>query len=481
MISNFSIWDQEIPKQIHHETLKVLKNVGIHVGDEVALELLSSAGALVTKDKNGGMVRFPENLVEDCIQWAPKSIVYYARDPAQDYDTGFDMVRFSTYGECIQIVDPYDRNIRATTKRDCGFTGKMVDYYPECAVMERAVCSTDKPAATQALHNLEALLHATSKHIILAANCTENVKPMIAMASMAAGGHEVFKKRPIISLGVCSSSPLTLNKSTCEIIIAGAQAGIGLWLISMVLAGGTGPMTLAGSIVQHNAEILSSLILAQVAKKGTACTYCSSTSIMYMKNAASILGAPEFGLMGRATAQMARFYRLPSAIATGVSDSKNTDIQAAYETAINLTQVALSRPQIIYGLGSIEGGLTFDLAKLVLDCEHARHLLMAIEGIPVDEYQLAYDEIQAVGPGGNYLLQKRTLENMRTQSRVSVFDRNPRKIWEDMGSPQVLESAYQKAIHIIETHQTEPLPLGADRAISKIINDFETELHQKVG
>jgi trimethylamine--corrinoid protein Co-methyltransferase len=240
-------------------------------------------------------------------------------------------------------------------------------------------------------------------------------------------------------------------------------------------------MTLAGSIVQHNAEILSGLILAQVARQGTPCTYCSSTSIMYMKNAASILGAPEFGLMGRAIAQMARFYGLPSAIASGVSDSKSTDVQAAYETAINLTQVALSQPQIIYGLGGIEGGLTFDLAKLVLDCEHVRHLLRVIEGIPVDEYQLAYDEIQAVGPGGNYLIQKRTLEHMRAQSTVSVFDRNPRAIWENMGAPNALESACQKAIHIIDSHQTKPLPIGADKGLSNIITDFEADLLQKVG
>jgi trimethylamine--corrinoid protein Co-methyltransferase len=347
--------------------------------------------------------------------------------------------------------------------------------------MERAVCSADKPAATQPLHNLEALFNATTKHIIIGAGCRENVEPMIDMAKLAAGGQAIFKKRPIISFSVCSSSPLTLSKPTCEIIMASAQAGIGLWLISMVLAGGTGPITLAGSIVQHNAEILGALILAQLTKKGIPCTYCSSSSIMYMKNASSILGAPEYGLMGRATAQMARFYSLPSAIATGVSDSKITDVQAAYETAINLTQVALSRPHIVYGLGSIEGGLTFDLAKLVLDCEHARHLLMVIEGIPVDEYQLAFDEIQAVGPGGNYLLQQRTRENMKSQSAVNVFDRTPREIWQDMGSPRALESAYQKAIHIIETHQPKPLPQGVERALSNIVNDFEIEHYQKAG
>lgn len=217
-----------------------------------------------------------------------------------------------------------------------------------------------------------------------------------------------------------------------------------MWVIPMVLAGGTGPVTLAGSVVQHNAETLGGLALAQLVKKGTPCTYCSCTSIMYLKNASAVMGAPEYGMLGRATAQMAKFYNLPAAIATGVTESKSTDIQAAYESAINLTQVAMARPPIIYGLGSIESGLTFDLTKLVLDCEHVRHLLMAIDGIPVDEYQLAYNEIREVGPGGTYLLQKQTMDNMRKQSDVTVFDRNPRETWKKKGRPKPLTALARK-------------------------------------
>lgn len=476
MKNGHSIWNYPTQKRIHYETLKVLNNVGVRVDNDESLEIFSSSGAHIIKEKKGGIVRLPEHVVEECIGWAPKSITYYGRDLSKDYDTKSGKVSFSTYGECIQIIDPYTRKLRPTTKEDCGFTGKIVDFHDELGVMERAVCSTDMPSATQPLHNLEALLKNTSKHIILGAGNRENCKVMMEMARIAAGGKEAFKKRPIITFSVCPSSPLMLTKHTCEVIIESARAGVGLWLISMVLAGGTGPVTLAGSIVQHNAEILSALTLAQLAKRGTPCTYCSSTSIMYLKNASSVMGAPEFGMMGRATAQMAKFYNLPGAIATGVTESKSTDIQAAYETAINITQLAMSRPPIIYGVGSIESGLTFDLAKVVLDCEHIRHVLMAIEGIPVDDYQLAYDEIREVGPGGTYLLQKRTMENMRKQSDVRIFDRNPRQTWEKKGAVQAIDTAYLKAIDIIENHMAKPLPDGAEESIANIIRDYESRL-----
>jgi trimethylamine--corrinoid protein Co-methyltransferase len=175
---------------------------------------------------------------------------------------------------------------------------------------------------------------------------------------------------------------------------------------------------------------------------------------------------------------MAGFYGLPGAIASGVSDSKSTDVQAAYETVINLMLVAMARPPVIYGLGSIEGGLTFDIAKLVLDCEHARHLLMAIDGIPVDDYQLAYREISEVGPGGTYLLQQQTIDNMKNQSEVSVFDRNPREIWQENGEPLALDAAYQKAIDIIQTHNPTPLPDGAEEEISTIVEYCQAQRTQ---
>jgi len=475
MANTGGIWDRKTCRRIHSETLKVLKNVGLRVEDAGSVEMLYSAGARVDKSRDKMMVYLPSHLVEDAVDWAPKSVVYHARDPVKDVDTRSGRVGFSTFGECVKIFDPYTRCLRATTKQDGCDTGKLVDYLDELVVMERAVCATEKPPATQPVHNLESLLNNTAKHIIIGAGNRNNCRFMLQMAHVAAGGEKAFARRPIISFSACPSSPLTLTKSACEIITESAGAGAGLWLISMVLAGATGPATLAGSMVQHNAEILGALTLAQLVRKGTPCTYGSSTSIMYLKNAATVLGAPEYGMMGRAAAAMARFYGLPTAIAAGVSDSKITDIQSAYETAINLTQVALARPPIIYGIGSLESGLTFDMTKAVLDCEHARHLKMVVEGIPVNAYELAHPQILEAGPGGTYLLQRHTLENMRCQSQTTVFDRTPRESWEKNGSPSAFDLACRKVIDIIENHTPMPLPPGARETIARLVREYDAD------
>ncbi len=478
---NYQIWDRDEIERVHHATLKVLQNVGIRVASDEALEILSSAGVDIKREKSGvGVVRFPGHVVEGALNSAPKSVIYHGRDKSKDFDTTTGQIGFSTFGECVKIIDPYTRELRSTSKEDCGNTGKIVDYFDELKVMERAVCSCDKKPATQPLHNLETLLKNTSKHIIIGAGTRDNLKVMCQMAEAAAGGEKIFSERPIMTISVCPSSPLTLSKKTCEIIIDTSRAGLGMWLISMVLAGGTGPVTLAGTVVQHNAEILSALVLTQLCQKGAPCTYGSSSSIMSLKNGAAVMGGPEYGMLGVAISQMAKFYGLPSAIASGVSESKTLDIQSAYESALNFTQVTLARPSIVYGIGSIENGLTFDHAKVVMDCELIRHLEIAVDGITVDQYHLAAEQIESIGPGGTYLLEKQTYDNMRKQSDVKLFDRKSRDNWEKDGSPQVVEKAYQMAIDIIETHQVKPLPEGAENSIDKLVHEYEEKLRQEM-
>jgi trimethylamine--corrinoid protein Co-methyltransferase len=65
----------------------------------------------------------------------------------------------------------------------------------------------------------------------------------------------------------------------------------------------------------HNAEVLAGIALAQLTTRGTPVTYGSSTTSMDLRFAAASVGSPELALIGAATAQMAKQYRLPSCMA----------------------------------------------------------------------------------------------------------------------------------------------------------------------
>ena len=96
-----------------------------------------------------------------------------------------------------------------------------------------------------------------------------------------------------------------------------ARAGIPINVLSMALAGGTSPVTLAGTLVCHNAEVLSGLVLCQLVHQGNPFIYGSSTTMMDMRFTTAAVGASELGMLNAGVAQLAQFYKLPSFVAGG--------------------------------------------------------------------------------------------------------------------------------------------------------------------
>ena len=112
-------------------------------------------------------------------------------------------------------------------------------------------------------------------------------------------------------------SPLKLVRDCCEIIMEAARAGIGVNVLSMAMAGASAPVHLAGTLVTHNAEVLSGIVLAQLTRKGTPVVYGSSTCGLDLKLGTASVGSPELALISAAVAQLAHRYSLPSFVAGG--------------------------------------------------------------------------------------------------------------------------------------------------------------------
>jgi trimethylamine--corrinoid protein Co-methyltransferase len=131
---------------------------------------------------------------------------------------------------------------------------------------------------------------------------------------------------------------------------------------------------------------------------------------------------------------------------------------------------------MIYGLGMLESGITFDFGQLVLDAEFARMIKYVVNGIPVDDDSLAVKVIQEVGPFGDFLCHKHTIQRMRSQTQPQFIDRTMRETWEKKGSKNVHQKALEKARHIIETHKPKPLPQDVLDKIRSIVVETEKEM-----
>ncbi len=131
---------------------------------------------------------------------------------------------------------------------------------------------------------------------------------------------------------------------------------------------------------------------------------------------------------------------------------------------------------MIYGLGMLESGITFDFGQLVLDCEFARMIKHTVQGFRVTDDTLALDVIKEIGPGGHYLMHDHTLQGMRGQSQSELIDRQTRSVWEEAGATTAYERAVAKAKWILENHTPDPLPDDVLDKIRAIIDDTEKEM-----
>lgn len=152
------------------------------------------------------------------------------------------------------------------------------------------------------------------------------------------------------------------------------------------------------------------------------------------------------------------------------------DAQSGHEKTITSLLPALAGANVIYGLGMLEMGITFDLAQLVLDHEIAQMVLYSLQGIPINDETLSVDIIKEMGIGKDYLSHPSTFTYMKSQSQAYLIDRRMREDWESAGSKDMYRRANEKVISILETHKPSPLSEEVRSNIRTIIEEAEKEL-----
>ena len=309
----FRVLTEDDLADIHLGTIEVLERTGVFVEDEEAREIFAAAGATVDADRK--VVRIPGHVVEQAIRTAPSKLRLAGRSPKNDIVLEAGRVGFTNFGEGVAIVDPYTGELKVPTKQDVADTAKVVDALPNVDVYERAVVAEDVDQRVVHLHQYEAWATNTSKHGFMGSGNAWLSKKLIEMASAIAGGREKLKARPLISFITCPVSPLKLVQDTCEIIMTGAREHVAVNILSMAMAGGSSPVTLAGTLVTHNAEVLAGITLSQLTQPGAKVVYGSSTTAMDLRLASASVGSPECALINASVAQIARFYLLPSWVA----------------------------------------------------------------------------------------------------------------------------------------------------------------------
>ncbi len=479
----FHVFTEEALDAIHLASLEILERTGvrIHHGERI-LKMLKDNGCTVDFEK--GVVLFPSYLVEEAVKKTPKTFPSYGRNPKYDYKLDGRHIYFTTDTETTNTVDLSTGEWRPSTREDLEKLTRVTDALESYAAGGHLTTSLDKPNNVRCLHDYAAALNSTEKP------CGWSVYPpelamqltdyQLEIATAVAGSRKKLRERPLGDGDFCTESPLKFEGRYVEITLKLAQLGFPCSVSSMPLGGATAPVTLAGSLVMTNAEILSGVCTIQLASPGT------STSVGYlMGNLDMKTGlwgqGPEEGLLCAGAVEVARYNGFRVAVNGFNSASKMSGVQASYEKAMSTILPVLAGADVVYGAGSLEGGMAASFEELIIDDEVCRAVLKEVQGIEVNDETLAVDVIDKVGPGGHYLAEKHTLKHFNDVLFFpELTDRNSYDAWKKAGGKSMIKRAREKAEKILKDHWPTPLDKDVQKEISEIIRKAEKELPKSV-
>ena len=472
----FRILTQEGMEAIHNASIAVLKKTGVTVQHSEGLKLLESAGAAIDWDSR--RVRIPESLVEKCLSSVPSQITFGARNPKRDLLAGHGLLPVTRNGGGSDLtLDLKTDELRALNTQDLRDYFRLMDGLEHIDFIA-PVYARDLPEANRDVKVLEMMTANTDKHVHMRAYSKKSLEILIEIATIVAGSKESLKKRPILSLLEAPISPLTFPDVTVDAMFLCGEYGIPLELCCMPIAGGTGPVTLAGNVMLANAEFLACVVISQLHCPGAPLEYAPRCMIMDMKTTVGLTGSIEGAMMAAAGAQLGREkYHAPVSLHGPWTDSVLPDEQSNLERTHFAFLAGLAGTNVFSGAGMLEQGKTFSHLQLVMDDEIHAMVKMTLGGISTAGDRLGVEAIERVGPGGNFLIDELTLKYFKTERFFpSLLLRETRATWEAKGGKPYRERAREKALDILKNHQPNPLDEGVQKEIATLVERSEKYL-----
>jgi len=452
-------------EQIHDASIQILKEVGIDFRYPPALEILKKAGAKV----EGERVFFPAQLVAAQIRKAPTEFTLYARNSDLDVVIGGNHMAFVP-GYGAPFVTDLENGRREGTLQDFENFVKLTQASPYQDICSGIVIEpNDVPHQIRHAKMIYAAMKYSEKPFMGSAMGAQGARDSIRMASILFGSEgELVEKPRMISI-LNSLTPLTYDERMLGAIIEYARAGQPQLISSLVIAGATGPTTMAGTLALQNAEILAGIVLTQLVREGAPVVFAGASSNAEMRSGALSIGSPEMAINAAATAQMARFYNLPVRGGGAVSDAKVPDAQAAYESMMSLLMAQVSGINfVLHSAGILESYSCMSYEKFVIDDEICGMVKRIKKASAVTAGTLALDVIKAVGPGGHFLDQDHTFDHFRQEFyRPMISNRDNFDTWDAGGSQHIMETANKKLKQILADYGAPDLPAETDKDLKQ--------------
>jgi len=454
-------------EELHSATIEVLERTGVRVEHPESLQLLREAGCIV----RGETAFIPSWLVEESIRSAPKKVTLANRLGQRVMSLEKNRTYFGPGSDLPFNLDLYTGERRKSVLEDIENSAVIVDYLDNYDFMMSNAIASDVPEEQADLLHFEAMLLNTIKPIIFTALSEDNTYKVIKMAASAIGGYDNLKQFPTIALYSEPISPLVHTYQGIEKMFICLEHGVPVIYTPGVLAGGTCPVSKAGTIVQMNAESLSGLVIAQLKYKGSPVIIGGGATPMDMKTTATLYGSPDAQMNFCAMTALSQYYGIPNFIDGGCSNSPIPDAQAGMEAFMGLLMSQLSGANLVHDVGYLAGGTTGSAAFLVMCDEFISAARYIGSGTTINEETLSVDLIDKVGPRGQYVSEDNTMENFKKEiwmpelfNRFMVWEQ-----WQKEGEKSFHDRAVEKAQKILSDYKPVTVNDNVRNSIKNVI------------
>ena len=450
---------------IHDKSMELLQTVGTRFLHPEAIEILKKHGVKV----DGNIAYFTEDEIMKCVEMAPSKFKIYARNSKFDIEPGSGHTYIGPMMGGIKVLKK-DGTLRTTTVDDVIKTDKIVEYNDRYHVNGGGICTpNDIPEDQFMLFELYAGLMLSSK---IPPDVSGNYHTMELCYDVIAAAFgcskEQLREKPRILAGMNVNSPLVVDTIMTETMFTNLKYRQPCYIAPAAMGGSTAPITAEGTIVQNNAEVLSTLALAQMYEPGAPVLYGSQSTAADMRTLAIAIGAPESALCYKYAGIMGKFYELPVRSGGLMTDAKKCDVQAGYEPMLSFLACEQNGVDVVLqGAGVLDAYLTFSYEKLISDFQIVDYVDAYLKDIDVNDETVPMEDMQEIGHDSSFITADSTLEHMRTailDPIISVRGPKPQDTLE-----KNTDALIQKAL---DEYRSPDIPKECMDNMKKIVLDY---------
>ena len=451
--------DEDGCAAVHRATLDLLDGTGVEVQHDEALALLAAAGARV----EGTRVRMPAGLIDEALAAAPRTITLSSRGAAPALELTDGPVYYGTGSDCIFVHGPGARDRRQGVLADVEDMAALQQKLTNIDYVLSMVHPHELPAQVAPVAQFAAMLRGTCKPLIMVPEDARHLEVFNEMAAAcgAAGSWAIY---------AMPTPPLQHGKESVDRLTGCARLGIPMVYASAFLPGATAPASVAGCVLLANAEMLSGLVITQLAAAGAPFVYGTSQGWMEPRSGHIVYCGPEEMAAQQASADMARHYGLPSFGTGGCSDSLLLDEQWAFEMGMTLLTAAQSGVTLLHDIGYVASGTGSSYEAMVVADELVGWVKAYVAGVTIDEETLAAAEIAAAGPGGTHLGRNYSRRHLRDFFRPRLTSQDSFESWQAAGAASLLERAQARTRELLDGERAYRPSDDALRELARLVD-----------